>query len=78
MNAKLRRRLDLLERNTHVNRMTAMEAITAAALSAISDEDLEQLHQFGERGVPFSARTRIRWVTETDLASAVTVTCSRV
>ena len=57
MNAKLRRRLDLLERNTQVNRTTTMEAITAAALSAISDEDLEQLHQVAERGVPFSECT---------------------
>src|ERR1700731_4619339 len=57
MNAKLRRRLDLLERNTQVNRTTATEAIAAAALSAISDDDLEQLHQFAERGVPFSECT---------------------
>jgi len=57
MNAKLRRRIDLLERNSQVNRTTATEAITAAALSAISDDDLEQLHQFAERGVPFSECT---------------------
>ena len=57
MNAKLRRRLDLLERNTQVNRTTVMEAIKAAALSAVSDGDLEQLHQVAERGVPFSECT---------------------
>ena len=54
MNAKLRKRLDLLEKTTHVNRTTAMEAITAAALSVISDEDLEKLHQVAERDAPLS------------------------
>lgn len=52
MNAKLRRRLDLLEKNTQLNRASMQEEIMAAALSAMSREDLEQLHQFGERGEP--------------------------
>jgi hypothetical protein len=53
MNAKLRRRLDLLEKNTHVNRTTVMEAITAAALRAIGDEDLVRLRPFAGREPPF-------------------------
>jgi hypothetical protein len=57
MNAKLKRRLDLLERNTHVNRTTATEAITAAALVALSDEDLERLRPFAGREPPFSGCT---------------------
>lgn len=52
MNAKLSRRLDLLERNTQGNRATAEEAITAAALTALSDEDLERLRQVAERSSP--------------------------
>jgi hypothetical protein len=57
MNAKLRRRLDLLEKNTQLNRASMQEEIMAAALSAMTLEDLEQLHQFGERGVPLSECT---------------------
>jgi hypothetical protein len=52
MNAKLRRRLDLLEKNTQFNRASMQEEIMAAALSAMSREDLEHLHQFTERGEP--------------------------
>jgi hypothetical protein len=57
MNVKLRRRLDLLEKNTHVKRTTAMETITAAALRAMSDEELKRLRQLAGRDAPFSGCT---------------------
>jgi hypothetical protein len=58
MNAKLRRRLDLLEKNTQLSRASVQEEIMAAALSAISDQDLQRLRQFAERGVPISECTQ--------------------
>ena len=57
MNAKLRRRLDLLEKNTHLKRASVSDEITAAALTALSDEELEQLRPFAGRELPFSGCT---------------------
>lgn len=53
MNAKLRRRLDLLERNSNLKRASVSDEITAAALTALSDEELELLRPFGGREPPF-------------------------
>jgi len=57
MNAKLRRRLDILERNTDLKRASVSDEIAAAALAALSDEDLEQLRSFADREPPFSGCT---------------------
>lgn len=57
MNAKLRRRLDLLERNTHLKRSSVSDEITTAALRALSDEDLDLLHSLADREPPFSGCT---------------------
>jgi len=43
MNAKLRRRLDVSERNTHLNRASVSDEVTTAALMALSNEELERL-----------------------------------
>ncbi len=52
VNAQLRRRLDQLERNTHLKRVSMSEEITAAALTALSDEELEQLRPYADREPP--------------------------
>jgi len=57
MNAKLKRRLDLLERNTYLKGATVSDEITAMALTALSDEDLEQLRPFADREPPFPGCT---------------------
>ena len=53
MNAKLKRRLDILERNRHATHTTVMEEITRTALAALSDEELELLRHFADREPPF-------------------------
>jgi hypothetical protein len=57
MNAKLKRRLDVLEKNNYLKRASAIEEIVDAALSALSDEDLERLRPFAGREAPFSGCT---------------------
>jgi hypothetical protein len=50
MNAKILTRLERLEESSRVNHADALERITAAALQAISDEDLAILHDISARG----------------------------
>ena len=56
VNATLERRLRRLER-TPVTPAEVLNQIQDQALRAISDEDLEQVHAFAQRGVPFADST---------------------